>query len=190
MGTNGGRCCAAQFSDMRPPHPNYSRGSVFSVPGLHLVYSVVFVPEYAPLLTVPTPVPSRPLFSPGRPDVVESVPDNPTYTVSSEITLEVSRSDNNAHITCVVDHASLAPGNKTSEQALRVLCESIGEHRGVGKWGGERQRMLVGRQGTQGEIFNCFVYLFSLLHRCSLSSGCIGTHPPLLQSDLCFSNFT
>lgn len=137
MGTNGGHCCAAQFSDMRPPHPNYRRGSVFSVPGLHLVYSVVFVPEYALLLTVPSPppVPSRPLFSPGRPDVVESVPDDPTYTVSSELTLQVSRSDDNAHITCVVDHASLAPGNKTSEQALRVLCESIGEHRGVG--GGE-----------------------------------------------------
>lgn len=64
--------------------------------------------------------------------MVVSVPDNPTYTVSSEITLEVSRSDDNAHITCVVDHASLAPGNKTSEQALRVLCESIGERRGVG----------------------------------------------------------
>lgn len=55
---------------------------------------------------------------------MESVPDNrPTYTVRSELTLDVSRSDNNAFITCVVDHASLAPGDKRSEQALRVLCE-------------------------------------------------------------------
>ncbi|XP_067330645.1 cell adhesion molecule 3 isoform X2 [Channa argus] len=57
----------------------------------------------------------------GRPDVVESVPDDPTYNVSSEITLEVSRSDHNAPITCAVDHPSLAPGDKRSEQALRVL---------------------------------------------------------------------
>ncbi|XP_044076691.1 cell adhesion molecule 3 isoform X3 [Siniperca chuatsi] len=57
----------------------------------------------------------------GRPDVVESVPDDPTYNVSSELTLEVSRSDDNALITCAVDHPSLAPGDKRSEQALRVL---------------------------------------------------------------------
>ncbi|XP_029309665.1 cell adhesion molecule 3 isoform X2 [Cottoperca gobio] len=57
----------------------------------------------------------------GRPDVVESVPDDPTYNVSSELTLEVSRSDDNALITCAVDHPSLAPGDKRSEHALRVL---------------------------------------------------------------------
>ncbi|XP_068590879.1 cell adhesion molecule 3 [Cebidichthys violaceus] len=57
----------------------------------------------------------------GRPDVVEPVPDDPTYNVSSELTLEVSRSDDNALITCVVDHPSLAPGDKRSERALRVL---------------------------------------------------------------------
>ncbi|XP_054625080.1 cell adhesion molecule 3 isoform X1 [Dunckerocampus dactyliophorus] len=57
----------------------------------------------------------------GRPDVVESVPDEPTYNVSSELTLEVSRSDDNQVITCAVDHPSLAPGDKRSEHALRVL---------------------------------------------------------------------
>ncbi|XP_015811573.1 cell adhesion molecule 3 isoform X2 [Nothobranchius furzeri] len=57
----------------------------------------------------------------GRPDVVESVPDEPTYNVSSELTLEVSASDNNVPITCVVDHPSLAPEDKRSEQALQVL---------------------------------------------------------------------
>ncbi|XP_041804953.1 cell adhesion molecule 3 [Chelmon rostratus] len=57
----------------------------------------------------------------GRPDVVVSVPDEPTYNVSSELTLKVSRSDDNALITCAVDHPSLAPGDKRSEQALRVL---------------------------------------------------------------------
>lgn len=58
--------------------------------------------------------------------MVEPVPDDPTYNVSSELTLEVSRSDDNALITCAVDHPSLAPGDKRSEQALRVLCESNG----------------------------------------------------------------
>ncbi|XP_053293880.1 cell adhesion molecule 3 [Pleuronectes platessa] len=57
----------------------------------------------------------------GRPNVVEAVPDDPTYNVSSELTLEVSREDDNALITCAVDHPSLAPGDKRSEQALRVL---------------------------------------------------------------------
>ncbi|KAM6989247.1 cell adhesion molecule 3 isoform 1-T1 [Tautogolabrus adspersus] len=57
----------------------------------------------------------------GRPDVVEPVPDDPTYNVSSELDLEVSRSDDNALITCAVDHPSLTSGDKRSEQALRVL---------------------------------------------------------------------
>ncbi|XP_054869984.1 cell adhesion molecule 3 isoform X2 [Amphiprion ocellaris] len=57
----------------------------------------------------------------GRPNVVEPVPDDPTYNVSSELTLTVSSSDDNAFITCAVDHPSLAPGDKRSEQALRVL---------------------------------------------------------------------
>ncbi|KAF1384072.1 hypothetical protein PFLUV_G00138480 [Perca fluviatilis] len=57
----------------------------------------------------------------GHSNVVETVPDNPTYNVSSELTLEVSRSDDKALITCAVDHPSLAPGDKRSERALRVL---------------------------------------------------------------------
>lgn len=71
--------------------------------------------------------------------MVAPVPDDPTYNVSSELTLEVSRSDDKALITCAVDHPSLAPGDKRSEQALRVLCES------TGKWGGE-----VDAEDTQG----------------------------------------
>ncbi|XP_076005404.1 cell adhesion molecule 3 isoform X2 [Genypterus blacodes] len=57
----------------------------------------------------------------GRPDAMESVPDGPTYNVSSELTLEVSRSDDKTLITCAVDHASLAPGDKRSGQTLQVL---------------------------------------------------------------------
>ncbi|XP_016147346.1 cell adhesion molecule 3-like isoform X4 [Sinocyclocheilus grahami] len=57
----------------------------------------------------------------GRPDVVESNPDEPTYTVTSELTLTVTRNDNNALITCAVDHPSIANGDKRTEQPLSVL---------------------------------------------------------------------
>ncbi|KAM9791486.1 cell adhesion molecule 3 isoform 3-T3 [Syngnathus typhle] len=57
----------------------------------------------------------------GRPDVVESVPDEPTYNVSSELTLEVSRADDNQVVTCAVDHPSLTSGDKRSDQVLQVL---------------------------------------------------------------------
>ncbi|XP_067308710.1 cell adhesion molecule 3 isoform X1 [Pseudorasbora parva] len=58
---------------------------------------------------------------PGRPDVVESNPDEPTYTVTSELTLTVTRNDNNALIACAVDHPSIANGDKKTEQPLNVL---------------------------------------------------------------------
>ncbi|XP_027875229.1 cell adhesion molecule 3 isoform X1 [Xiphophorus couchianus] len=57
----------------------------------------------------------------GRPDVVESVPDDPTYNVSSELTLEVTANDDDTKISCVVDHDSVKHGEKKSEQSLRVL---------------------------------------------------------------------
>uniref|UniRef100_A0A3Q4MYC8 Cell adhesion molecule 3 n=1 Tax=Neolamprologus brichardi TaxID=32507 RepID=A0A3Q4MYC8_NEOBR len=56
-----------------------------------------------------------------------TVDGNPTYNVSSELTLEVSASDDNTLITCAVNHPSLSPGDKRSEQALRVLCKSTGK---------------------------------------------------------------
>ncbi|XP_026146987.1 cell adhesion molecule 3-like isoform X3 [Carassius auratus] len=57
----------------------------------------------------------------GRPDVVESNPDEPTYTVTSELTLTVTKHDNNALIACAVDHPSIANGDKRTEQPLSVL---------------------------------------------------------------------
>ncbi|KAK7944921.1 hypothetical protein WMY93_000649 [Mugilogobius chulae] len=56
-----------------------------------------------------------------RPDVVESTPGEPTYSVRSEVTLTVSRGDDNALVTCAVVHPSLAPGDKRSQRALHVL---------------------------------------------------------------------
>uniref|UniRef100_A0A667YMT1 Cell adhesion molecule 3 n=1 Tax=Myripristis murdjan TaxID=586833 RepID=A0A667YMT1_9TELE len=50
----------------------------------------------------------------------ESDPGSLTYTVRSQVTLTVSRSDDNALITCAVDHESLASGDVKSSQALRV----------------------------------------------------------------------
>ncbi|KAK7159663.1 hypothetical protein R3I94_005867 [Phoxinus phoxinus] len=62
---------------------------------------------------------------PGRPDVVESNPEEPTYTVTSELIFTVTRNDNNALIACVVDHPSNANananGDKKTEQSLSVL---------------------------------------------------------------------
>lgn len=56
-----------------------------------------------------------------RPDVVESTPGEPTYSVRSELTLTVSRGDDNEEVTCAVVHPSLGPGDKRSSQALHVL---------------------------------------------------------------------
>ncbi|XP_056266588.1 cell adhesion molecule 3 isoform X2 [Pseudoliparis swirei] len=56
----------------------------------------------------------------GRP-AVRLLADDSTFNVSSELTLEVSRFDDNVLITCAVDHPSLAPGDQRSEHAVRVL---------------------------------------------------------------------
>ncbi|XP_047444736.1 cell adhesion molecule 3 isoform X3 [Mugil cephalus] len=57
----------------------------------------------------------------GSPNVVAPFPDQPTYVVTSELTLKVSRSDDKALITCAVDHPSLTTGSKKTAQALQVL---------------------------------------------------------------------
>ncbi|KAI5615350.1 cell adhesion molecule 3 isoform X2, partial [Silurus asotus] len=56
-----------------------------------------------------------------RPNVVESNLNEPTYTVTSVLTLRVTRSDNNAMICCAVDHPSITNGEKRTEQPLSVL---------------------------------------------------------------------
>ncbi|XP_046732019.1 cell adhesion molecule 3 isoform X1 [Silurus meridionalis] len=56
-----------------------------------------------------------------RPNVVESNLNEPTYTVTSVLTLRVTRSDNNAMIGCAVDHPSITNGEKRTEQPLSVL---------------------------------------------------------------------
>uniref|UniRef100_A0A667YT22 Cell adhesion molecule 3 n=1 Tax=Myripristis murdjan TaxID=586833 RepID=A0A667YT22_9TELE len=57
----------------------------------------------------------------GEDDVKYSDPGSLTYTVRSQVTLTVSRSDDNALITCAVDHESLASGDVKSSQALMFL---------------------------------------------------------------------
>ncbi|GAA6090886.1 cell adhesion molecule 3 isoform X1 [Tachysurus ichikawai] len=56
-----------------------------------------------------------------RPNVVESNPNEPTYTVTSVLTLRVTRNDNNAMIGCAVDHPSITNGEKRTEKPLSVL---------------------------------------------------------------------
>ncbi|CAL8316811.1 unnamed protein product [Gadus morhua 'NCC'] len=62
---------------------------------------------------------------PGGPDVVEPEPDAPTYRVTSALSLEVGRADDNALISCMVDHRSLPPGERRTEQPLRVLFTPV-----------------------------------------------------------------
>ncbi|XP_072524925.1 cell adhesion molecule 3 isoform X2 [Salminus brasiliensis] len=57
----------------------------------------------------------------GGPNVVESNHIEPTYTVTSELKLSVTRDDNNAMIACAVDHPSISNGDKRTEQPLSVL---------------------------------------------------------------------
>lgn len=55
---------------------------------------------------------------------MESNPEEPTYTVTSELIFTVTRNDNNALIACAVDHPSIANGDKKTEQPLSVLCKT------------------------------------------------------------------
>ncbi|XP_060762004.1 cell adhesion molecule 3 isoform X2 [Neoarius graeffei] len=55
------------------------------------------------------------------PNVVESNQDGTTFIVTSELTLSVTRNDNNAMISCAVDHPSITNGEKRTEQPLSVL---------------------------------------------------------------------
>ncbi|XP_066513106.1 cell adhesion molecule 3 [Hoplias malabaricus] len=56
-----------------------------------------------------------------RPNVVESNPNEPTYTVTSVLTLPVTRDDNNVMMACAVYHPSITNGDKRTEQPLSVL---------------------------------------------------------------------
>ncbi|XP_029109199.1 cell adhesion molecule 3 isoform X2 [Scleropages formosus] len=54
------------------------------------------------------------------PDLVEEDPEDRTFQVSSKLELQVTQADNDAPVACVVEHPSLAPGNKRTEQRLSV----------------------------------------------------------------------
>ncbi|XP_063076612.1 cell adhesion molecule 3 [Engraulis encrasicolus] len=59
----------------------------------------------------------------GRPDIVESDPGAPTYTVISELLVTASRQDNHQPIVCEVEHDSIGEGEekKRTESYLDVL---------------------------------------------------------------------
>lgn len=75
MGTNGGHCCVVQFSNMRPAHPNYTKGGLgfffFLTPFRVFTFCRVLLPmslKYSLGLTVPPstffPLPPPFFFSP------------------------------------------------------------------------------------------------------------------------------
>ncbi|KPP78541.1 hypothetical protein Z043_101940, partial [Scleropages formosus] len=63
------------------------------------------------------------------PDLVEEDPEDRTFQVSSKLELQVTQADNDAPVACVVEHPSLAPGNKRTEQRLSVQCKSAPRRR-------------------------------------------------------------
>lgn len=117
-----GQCCSVQLNNMKQIllHQNlFCYLSLFNVQ--YMSSSLWSLPSsYLSSLQPNTHL----HFTAGDPDVVESIADDPTYNVSSKLTLVVSRSDDNTLITCGVNHATLAQGDKRSEYTLRVLCES------------------------------------------------------------------
>uniref|UniRef100_A0A8C6WX57 Cell adhesion molecule 3 n=1 Tax=Neogobius melanostomus TaxID=47308 RepID=A0A8C6WX57_9GOBI len=69
----------------------------------------------------------------------------PTYSVRSEVTLTVSRADDNELVTCAVVHPSLGQGDKRSSQALHVLCELTTQSR-------PSRQQQKGNSGIQGSL--------------------------------------
>ncbi|NXN45803.1 CADM3 protein, partial [Rhinoptilus africanus] len=68
-------------------------------------------------------------------DVVED-PNGKTFTVSSRVEFRVTKEDNEAEVTCTVDHESLQNSERSTTQKLQVHCT----------WGGGRGGVLGGRR--------------------------------------------
>lgn len=59
-----------------------------------------------------------------------------TFTVSSRVEFRVTKEDNDAEVTCTVDHESLQNSERSTTQKLQVhctWCEGTGGHLGKGR---------------------------------------------------------
>ncbi|NXG64597.1 CADM3 protein, partial [Hemiprocne comata] len=78
-------------------------------------------------------------------EVVED-PNGKTFTVSSRVEFRVTKEDNEAEVTCTVDHESLQNSERSTTQKLQVHCTwhvvmmGPGDRavKGLGCWGGQR----------------------------------------------------
>lgn len=76
-------------------------------------------------------------------EVVED-PNGKTFTVSSRVEFRVTKEDNEAEVTCTVDHESLQNSERSTTQKLQVHCAwgrwgSRGRGQGCGGVGGEEE---------------------------------------------------
>ncbi|NXK27446.1 CADM3 protein, partial [Arenaria interpres] len=96
-------------------------------------------------------------------EVVED-PNGKTFTVSSRVEFRVTKEDNEAEVTCTVDHESLQNSERSTTQKLQVHCtwhsgmmgqDHMGKGTGLGRAGGDggglsittvKQTVLRGRQ--------------------------------------------
>ncbi|NXT46271.1 CADM3 protein, partial [Pluvianellus socialis] len=79
-------------------------------------------------------------------EVVED-PNGKTFTVSSRVEFRVTKEDNEAEVTCTVDHESLQNSERSTTQKLQVHCTwcggmtgqgDMGKETGLGRGGGDR----------------------------------------------------
>ncbi|NXF98434.1 CADM3 protein, partial [Eubucco bourcierii] len=59
---------------------------------------------------------------------VEEDPNGKTFTVSSRVEFRVTKEDNEAEVTCTVDHESLQNAERSTTQKLQVHCRNCPEH--------------------------------------------------------------
>lgn len=89
------------------------------------------------------PTPSPPVPADEGTEVVED-PNGKTFTVSSRVEFRVTKEDNEAEVTCTVDHESLQNSERSTTQKLQVHCAwgrwgSRGRGQGCGGVGGEEE---------------------------------------------------
>ncbi|NWY60932.1 CADM3 protein, partial [Chionis minor] len=84
-------------------------------------------------------------------EVVED-PNGKTFTVSSRVEFRVTKEDNEAEVTCTVDHESLQNSERSTTQKLQVHCTwcgrmtgqgDVGKGTGLGRGGGDRGGLSV-----------------------------------------------
>ncbi|NXG50499.1 CADM3 protein, partial [Psilopogon haemacephalus] len=78
---------------------------------------------------------------------VEEDPNGKTFTVSSRVEFQVTKEDNEAEVTCTVDHESLQNAERSTTQKLQVHCRW--HHRAHTGWEGRAQKEGESSAGSE-----------------------------------------